>query len=99
MSKVFVSLILSPTKVLFFKYKHFSSLNNIDLIKGSLGLRFLILFSIEFIEDSGIFEISDNSLIEKPFWILASFTNLPISPYGSNSLLCLSSSVFLVFFF
>ena len=66
-SKVFVSLILNPTKVLFFKDKHFSNLNNIDLRKGSLGLSSLILFSIEFIEDSGILEIFDNSLIERLF--------------------------------
>ena len=63
-SKEFGSFIANPAKVLFFKDKHFSSLNNIDLRKGSLGLSSLILFSIEFIEDSGIFEILDNSFIE-----------------------------------
>ena len=56
-SKVLVSLIANSTKVLSFKDKHFSSLNNIDLIKGYLGLISLIFFSIEFIEDTGIFEM------------------------------------------
>ena len=41
--------------------------NNIDLRKGSLGLRSSMLFSIEFKEDSGILEIFDNSLTERLF--------------------------------
>lgn len=66
-STLFVSLISNPTKIFFLKDKHFSNLNNIDFRKGSLGLRSLILFSIEFIEDSGILEIFDNSLTERLF--------------------------------
>ena len=66
-SNVFVSLITSSTSVLFFIDKHFSSFNNIDLIKGSLGLTSLILFSIELKEDSGIFEILDNVFMERLF--------------------------------
>ena len=60
-SKVFVSLISNPTNVLFSRDKHFSNFNNIDLRKGSLGLSSSILFSIEFIEDSGILEININT--------------------------------------
>ena len=98
-SKVFVSLISNPTNVLFSRDKHFSSFNNIDLRKGSLGLRSSILFSIEFKEDSGILEIFDNSLIERLFWILASFTNLPISKYWSYFLLSFCSSNIFFFIF
>jgi len=49
--------------VFFFNTKHSSNLINIDLIKGYSGIVLLLLFSIEFIIRSGIFEMYDNSLI------------------------------------
>ena len=55
------SLIANFSNVFFFNPKHSSNLNNIDLINGYFGLVFLLLFYIEIIVCSGIFEIPDNS--------------------------------------
>ena len=59
------SLVANFTNVFFFNTKHSSNLIKIDLIKGYSGLVLLLLFSIEFIIRSGIFEMYDNSLIER----------------------------------
>ena len=64
----------------FFNAKHSSSLINIDRMKGYFGIDFSSLFSIEIIVCSGIFEILDNSWMDRFCWILASFTNLAIYP-------------------
>ncbi len=77
--KLFFSLVANFTNVFFFNIKHSSSFINIDLIKGNFGLVFFLLFSIELIVCSGIFEILDNSCIVKFFCILDSFTNFAIS--------------------
>ena len=55
--KVFFSLIIKLNNEFFLISRHFSNLINIDLMKGYFGLRFSILFSIELIVCSGIFEI------------------------------------------
>ena len=82
--KIFLSLTAKSNHVFFFNTKHSSNLINIDLIKGYSGLIFLLLFSIEFIIRSGIFEMHDNSLIVRFCCILASFTNFAISIYWST---------------
>ena len=56
-----------------------------DLIKGYFGLIFILLFSIEFIICSGIFDIIDNSLIEMSFSILACLTNFAIFIYCAST--------------
>ena len=83
--KIFLSLVANFNNEFFFNTKHFSNLINIDLIKGYSGLIFLLLFSIEFIILSGIFEMYDNSLIVRFCSILASFTNFAISIYWSTN--------------
>ena len=77
--KAFLSLIANFTNVFFFNPKHPSSLINIDLIKGYFGLVFILLFSIDFIVSSGIFDTRDNSFIVMFCLILASLTNFAIS--------------------
>ena len=59
--KNFFSLTANFNKVFFLNPKQSSNLINIDLIKGYFGIIFLLLFSIEFIILSGIFEMYDNS--------------------------------------
>ena len=47
--KVFVSLVIKFTNIFFSNIRQFSNLINIDLMKGYLGLRSSILFSMELI--------------------------------------------------
>ena len=94
--KFSLSVVANLSNVFFFNAKHSSSLINIDLRKGYFGLIPLLLFSIELIVCSGIFEISYNCLMVRFCWILASFTNFAISIFWSNSFWS-NTSLFSVF--